>query len=314
LTNGHSGMTNNASCHEADPNASWLGDTLCNEQTQEIYIRPCCGIAYDGHCTIMTEERCGFLGGTWQRYYQLCSQVMCLSGVCDIQDLGDGLTAKSYPPNEPQNPNQGFRLVTALFLHAGAIQFVIVIAIQLYVGRDIERHVGFLRMLLIWFISGVGGNLVGGIFTPYQITCGGDPAIYGLLGVTVVELFQSWQIVERPWRELLKISAMCILLFFVGTFPFFNNWSHIGGFCFGIVCAIVFVPTIYFGRWSLARKRLLLLICMPLLVAMLIIGFVVFYVAQSSTSGWCSNCDIIDCVPYVPDICTSAGGVYSAGP
>lgn len=87
--------------------------------------------------------------------------------------------------------------------------------------------------MLIYFISGVGGNLIAGIFVPTDITCGADPAVYGLLGVNIVELFQSWQIIEKPWLELSKVGGICVLLFFVGTFPFLDNWSHIGGFLFG---------------------------------------------------------------------------------
>lgn len=88
-------------------------------------------------------------------------------------------------------------------------------------------------MALIYIISGVGGNLIAGIFAPYDVTTGCDPAVYGLLGVMLVELFQSWQVVERPYLELAKVGGLCFILLFIGTFPFLDNWSHVGGFLFG---------------------------------------------------------------------------------
>lgn len=75
--------------------------------------------------------------------------------------------------------------------------------------------------------------MIAGIFAPYDVTTGCDPALYGLLGVMLVELFQSWQIVEHPYRELAKVGGLCFILIFIGTFPFLDNWSHIGGFLFG---------------------------------------------------------------------------------
>lgn len=42
----------------------------------------------------------------------------------------------------------------------GAIHAVLILAVQLYLGVRIERAAGFLRVALIYLISGVGGYLV----------------------------------------------------------------------------------------------------------------------------------------------------------
>ncbi len=60
-----------------------------------------------------------------------------------------------------------------------------------------------------------------------------------------------------------------------------DNWSHIGGFCFGAVSGIVFLPYITFGKWDARRKRILLLLCIPLLMIMFIVAFVMFYLIQN---------------------------------
>lgn len=92
---------------------------------------------------------------------------------------------------------------------------------------------GFFRMFLIYFISGIGGYIWSGIFAPSLIAMGADPAVYGLLGVMLVELFQSWQIVPKPGQELAKLGCFIFISLFIGTFPQIDNWSHIGGFIFG---------------------------------------------------------------------------------
>lgn len=42
-----------------------------------------------------------------------------MTGVCEMRKLGNSITAKDDPPNEPDNPNQWFRFFTSLFVHAG---------------------------------------------------------------------------------------------------------------------------------------------------------------------------------------------------
>ena len=247
-----------------------------------------------------------------QRQEQLCSKVMCLSGVCEMRQIGITVTASDDPPNVPANPNQWFRLFTSLMIHAGeqagrrnigeglawvakcccaptlmhvakssyfaiyrshsnvcpadhpalhwpkhrkegrlTASFVhatyasplsfqstsktprILISFAPPLPVLLSTQAGPLRVALIYIISGVGGNLIAGIFAPYDVTTGCDPAVYGLLGVMLVELFQSWQVVERPYLELAKVGGLCFILLFIGTFPFLDNWSHVGGFLFG---------------------------------------------------------------------------------
>lgn len=74
-----------------------------------------------------------------------------------------------------------------------------------------------------------------------------------------------------------------------------------GGLLFGVVSAIIFVPYITFGTWDACRKRILLIICLPLLIALFVAGFVTFYVIRNP--NFCRECGYINCVPYSSDIC-----------
>lgn len=74
-----------------------------------------------------------------------------------------------------------------------------------------------------------------------------------------------------------------------------------GGLLFGVPSAIIFVPYITFGKWDSARKRLLLVICVPFLFMMFLVGFLTFYLIP--TLDFCSFCHYINCIPYSSDLC-----------
>lgn len=86
----------------------------------------------------------------------------------------------------------------------------------------------------------------------------------------------------------MTLSIVVVASLMIGTLPFIDNWSHIGGFVFGLVSAIVFLPYITFGKWDLTRKCLLLVFAIPSLIIMLIVAFVYFYRVQSiHFCSWC---------------------------
>ena len=49
-------------------------------------------------------------------------------------------------------------------------------------------------MMIIYLISGFGGYCISGIFASAEASVGSDPAVFGLLAVHIVELFQTWQV------------------------------------------------------------------------------------------------------------------------
>ena len=75
----------------------------------------------------------------------------------------------------------------------------------------------------------------------------------------------------------------------------------LGGLLFGVPSAIIFVPYITFGKLDAVRKRILLVICVPLVFVMFLVGFLTFYLIH--TPGFCTFCHYINCVPYSPDLC-----------
>ena len=141
------------------------------------------------------------------------------------------------------------------------------------------------------------------IFIPYQVNGGASPAVFGLIGVLFVELFQAWQIVDRAWLELFKLTAVMIALLLIGTLPFIDNLANIGGLIFGIPAAIVFLPYITFGKVDAWRKRILLIVCVPILIVMYLVSFLLFYFVRDP--DFCSFCHYFNCIPYTSSLCNN---------
>lgn len=261
-----------------------------------IEFRPCC-TTITGSCTLASKDLCDFYEGTFFQDKENCSEVNCLDKVCGM----GGLSSDKDKPYLPSNPNQGWRFIMPLIFHTGVIHLVIVIILQVLIGWNIEKTAGWFRVFLVYVLSGVGGYLVSGIFVPYQPTVGASPSVFGLLGVLIVELFQTWQLIERKLLEVIKLSVIILVFLMVGTLPYVDNFAHIGGLAFGVVAAIIFLPYITFGKWDARRKRIILIIAVPGLIFMYIIGLVVFYVVQNP--NFCPNCKYVNCIPYTSTIC-----------
>eukprot|EP00049_Salpingoeca_infusionum_P006385 m.106125 g.106125 ORF g.106125 m.106125 type:complete len:632 (-) comp13293_c0_seq7:443-2338(-) len=280
------GMTTKRGCPST---SSFAGEGVdCDATCGHHIIGPCC-TQMNGTCELVTQDYCSFVSGVWHENATLCSEVSCLESTC-------GMSMK-----DPEQPNQWYRFLTSLFLHAGVLHLVFTEAIVSSYGFQVERVCGWFRMAIMYTIAGVGGNVVSAIFSPNFPQVGAGGAAVGIVGIKLVDTLHSWQALESPCKQLFGILITLTIGLFVGTLPYVDNWAHIGGFVFGAVSAIVFLPYVTFGKWDRVRKRCLLFFCMPLLVALFLVGFVLFYNIQFTYA--CLDCDYIQCIEYVENLC-----------
>lgn len=273
----------------------------------QITLRPCCGVrmsASENRCELMTQTQCVGQQGVWQQDKLLCSDTMCLNDLCSLQEniMSEKAEIDINPANrnEPIDPNQWWRFILPLFIHSGVLHCLLAMMVQYYVCRGIEKQAGFLRTFLIYFISGVGGYTISGNFAPGSVSMGSDPGVYGMLGVMFVELFQAWQVVPKPGIQLLKLSLIIAVSLLVGTLPYIDNWSHVGGFVFGVVSGVIFLPYITFGKWDARRKKIFIYVCTFLIFFMFLMSFLTFY--HIGNSEFCSWCKYLNCIPYTDDL------------
>lgn len=263
-------------------------DTLCPIPT----VRPCCH--YSGKCEVTTENYCKLAGGVWSTSSRTCGDAECLASICggDITD---------------NKADQWYRFIIPIFMHSGILHYGVNIYLQLGLGSQIERTTGTLRMALIYMISGIGGYLTSAVFSPNIPSVGASGCIFGLIGVAVVDLFQSWQVVEAPVSRAVNTVLHTAGYLMIGTLPFIDNWAHVGGFVFGVLSSIIFLPYLTFGILDSLRKRCMMCVTIPILVSSFFIGFLIFYVVQE-TQSFCPGCKYVQCVPYTDNFCRNVPG------
>ena len=142
---------------------------------------------------------------------------------------------------------QWWRLVSAIFLHFGALHLGMNMLALWDGGKLVERMFGALRFLVIYLISGVGGNLLSLVIQGNDAVSGGaSGAIFGIYGALLVYVwFARRQMQAQEFRWLfwgaLLFSALTIAMGYI--IPGIDNSAHIGGFFTGIVMATLFLPS-----------------------------------------------------------------------
>ncbi|CAL8309742.1 unnamed protein product [Boreogadus saida] len=249
--------------------------------------RPCC-IGTKGRCEITSREYCDFMRGYFHEEATLCSQVACMDDVCGL-----------LPFLNPDIPDQFYRLWLSLFLHAGILHCLVSVVFQMTVLRDLEKLTGWLRISIIYIVSGITGNLASAIFLPYRAEVGPAGSQFGILACLFVELLQSWQILERPWRAFAKLLAIAVFLFSFGLLPWIDNFAHVCGFVSGFFLSFAFLPYISFGRSDTYRKRVQICAFLLVFVGLFSAFAVLFYVYPIK----CDWCEFLTCIPITDKFC-----------
>uniref|UniRef100_A0A3Q0RKM7 Inactive rhomboid protein n=1 Tax=Amphilophus citrinellus TaxID=61819 RepID=A0A3Q0RKM7_AMPCI len=252
-----------------------------------IMGRPCC-IGTKGRCEITTREYCTFMHGYFHEEATLCSQVHCLDDVCGL-----------LPFLNPDVPDQFYRLWLSLFLHAGLLHCVVSVVFQMTILRDLEKLAGWVRISIIYILSGITGNLASALFLPYRAEVGPAGSQFGLLACLFVELFQGWQMLEKPWKAFFKLSCIVLFLFLCGLLPWIDNIAHIFGFLSGLLLSFAFLPYVTFGTFDKYRKRILIAVSLLFYVGLFASLMVWFYIYQINLH-WLEH---LTCLPFTSKFC-----------
>jgi membrane associated rhomboid family serine protease len=172
----------------------------------------------------------------------LCS----LSEVCGF----GGITGNPPDPDQvpPPNPSlsmlsltrvKWYRVIVPIFLHGGIIHILFNLLIQLRLGADMEKVIGTIRFMLIYFPSGIMGFILGANFAGNGLASTGcSGALFGIIAVVILDLFYNWGQFEHPKRNLAIILVQVVICFVLGLLPGLDNFSHIGGFFTGLLLGV----------------------------------------------------------------------------
>lgn len=165
---------------------------------------------------------------------------------CTLQQLcafGDSVPNPLYqtPPgmNQDPAPNQWFRFIVPIFMHAGFVHIGFNLLLQLTMGKDIERAIGSIRFFLVYMSAGIFGFVMGGNFaSANQSSTGASGSLFGIIAITLLDLLYSWSERRHPGRELLFIIIEILVSLALGLLPGLDNFSHIGGFIVGLCVGV----------------------------------------------------------------------------
>jgi rhomboid protease GluP len=123
-----------------------------------------------------------------------------------------------------------WRLVTAMFLHGDILHIFSNMFGLLLFGAFLETYLSKISYLLLYFISGLTGNIFSLILLPLDtISLGASGCVFGLLGAVIII------IAMQKDKSLLILAIVYVLLFIVSSFsPGINYYAHIFGLLGGI--------------------------------------------------------------------------------
>jgi membrane associated rhomboid family serine protease len=150
-----------------------------------------------------------------------------LSALCGFSGLND------------DHPNQWFRFIIPMFLHAGLIHIAFNLLLQLTMGRDMEKAIGSIRFAIVYFSSGIFGFVLGGNFAATAIASTGcSGCLFGILALVLLDLIYAWNERRSPVKDLMWILVDIVISFVLGLLPGLDNFSHIGGFLMGLATGL----------------------------------------------------------------------------
>ncbi|XP_028797439.1 RHOMBOID-like protein 3 isoform X2 [Neltuma alba] len=145
------------------------------------------------------------------------------------------------------NHHQGWRLFTCIWLHAGVIHLVANMLSLVFIGIRLEQQFGFLRIGVIYLISGFGGSVLSSLFIRNNISVGASGALFGLLGAMLSELLTNWTIYTNKAAALLTLLVIVVINLAIGILPHVDNFAHIGGFLTGFLLGFILLARPQFG-------------------------------------------------------------------
>ncbi|MDE5778743.1 MAG: rhomboid family intramembrane serine protease [Lachnospiraceae bacterium] len=131
-----------------------------------------------------------------------------------------------------------YQIFSSLFIHFGFTHLINNMVLLTYVGCELEQRIGKLSFIMIYFASGLVGNVASLMYYnavgEITISAGASGAIFGVIGALAINLFINHT--ETPnltTRRLLVLAG--ITVYYGMTTLGVDNAAHIGGLICGII-------------------------------------------------------------------------------
>jgi membrane associated rhomboid family serine protease len=127
---------------------------------------------------------------------------------------------------------QWWRLVTAMFLHAGLLHIGMNLWVLFDIAPEVEGLFGMSKFVVFYLVTGVVGYIASLWWMPMALAIGASGAIMGLIGVLIGATFHHGR-TGKDYRSMLWRWVIYIAIF--GLFFPVDNAAHFGGLGAGII-------------------------------------------------------------------------------
>ena len=135
-----------------------------------------------------------------------------------------------------------YRLVSSMFLHFGIQHLGNNMLVLLFLGDCLERNIGKIKYLLIYFLGGIGANILSLCLEiksgKYFISAGASGAVFAVIGALIyIVIANRGRIENFTTRQLVIMAGLS--LYFGMTSTGVDNAAHFGGLISGFVLAFL---------------------------------------------------------------------------
>ncbi|KAG2495361.1 hypothetical protein HYH03_006629 [Edaphochlamys debaryana] len=157
---------------------------------------------------------------------------------------------------------QWWRWVSSLALHQSSLHLLSNLALMLVLATYLEALYGFWRVLPVWLLAGVAGNMVSALFeSACLLVVGASGAIFGLLGMYGADALRNWESIPLLWLRLVGMGAITAFMVALQLADKAHSGgvshaSHAGGFVAGLLVSLVVLPDFKARRAAKVTKML----------------------------------------------------------
>ena len=135
-----------------------------------------------------------------------------------------------------------YRLFTSMFLHFGYDHLVNNMIALVAMGWNLELEIGKLKFLIVYFVSGLAGNVLSAWWDiqtgSMAVSAGASGAIFGIIGALLyVAVRNRGRIGEVSGRGL--AFMVVVTLYYGFTSGGVDNMAHIGGLAAGFIAGVL---------------------------------------------------------------------------
>ena len=134
-----------------------------------------------------------------------------------------------------------YRVFTSMFLHFGISHLANNMLVLFVLGQRLEPAVGGVRYLLIYLLSGFGGNVISlGLemqSSNYAVSAGASGAVFGVMGAMIYVILRNKGRVAD--LSIKKMMMAAFSLYFGFTSTGVDNAAHVGGLICGFLAALL---------------------------------------------------------------------------